>query len=123
MVPTLPRFSSHAALPIADGVIGSSSGLRFGGSAPRGTRVSARATLCCTIGSAPLCALQRLLPVARPVFGHLRCELEHAQEVVKKGIKEGKRIARGVADQAVKAGVEYLPEPFRGPGKKLRCKM
>ena len=42
-----------------------------------------------------------------------------AQEVVKKGIKEGKKIARGVADQAVKAGVEYLPEAFRGPAEGL----
>jgi hypothetical protein len=38
-----------------------------------------------------------------------------AQNVVKQGIKEGKKIARGVADTAVKAGVEYLPEAFRGP--------
>ena len=42
-----------------------------------------------------------------------------AQEVVKKGIKEGKKIARGVANQAVKAGVEYLPEAFRGPAEGL----
>ena len=42
-----------------------------------------------------------------------------AQEVVKKGIQEGKKIARGVADQAVKAGVEYLPEAFRGPAEGL----
>ena len=42
-----------------------------------------------------------------------------AQEVVKKGIQEGKKIARGVADQAVKAGVEYLPEAFRGPAQGL----
>lgn len=38
-----------------------------------------------------------------------------AQQVVKKGIDEGRKIARGVADTAVKAGVEYLPESFRGP--------
>lgn len=38
-----------------------------------------------------------------------------AQDVVKKGIAEGRKIARGVADTAVKAGVEYLPESFRGP--------
>ena len=38
-----------------------------------------------------------------------------AQNVVKQGIKEGRKIARGVADTAVKAGVEYLPEAFRGP--------
>ena len=38
-----------------------------------------------------------------------------AQQVVKKGIAEGRKIARGVADTAVKAGVEYLPESFRGP--------
>ena len=42
-----------------------------------------------------------------------------AQNVVKQGIKEGKKIARGVADQAVKAGVEYLPEAFRGPAEGL----
>lgn len=42
-----------------------------------------------------------------------------AQDVVKKGIQEGKRIARGVANQAVKAGVEYLPEAFRGPAEGL----
>jgi hypothetical protein len=38
-----------------------------------------------------------------------------AQKVVKQGLSEGKRIARGVADAAVKAGVDYLPESFRGP--------
>ena len=38
-----------------------------------------------------------------------------AQQVVKKGIAEGKKIARGVADSAVKAGIDYLPESFRGP--------
>jgi hypothetical protein len=38
-----------------------------------------------------------------------------AQQVVKKGIAEGKKIARGVADSAVKAGIDYLPEAFRGP--------
>ena len=42
-----------------------------------------------------------------------------AQDVVKKGIQEGKRIARGVADTAVKAGVEYLPEGLRGPAESL----
>ena len=38
-----------------------------------------------------------------------------AQRVVKQGLSEGKKIARGVADAAVKAGVDYLPESFRGP--------
>ena len=42
-----------------------------------------------------------------------------AQDVVKKGIQEGKRIARGVADTAVRAGVEYLPEALRGPAESL----
>ena len=42
-----------------------------------------------------------------------------AQDVVKKGIQEGKRIARGVADTAVRAGVEYLPEGLRGPAESL----
>ena len=42
-----------------------------------------------------------------------------AQDVVKKGIQEGKRIARGVADTAVRAGVEYLPEGLRGPAEGL----
>jgi hypothetical protein len=42
-----------------------------------------------------------------------------AQDVVKKGIQEGKRIARGVADTAVKAGIEYLPEGLRGPAESL----
>ena len=38
-----------------------------------------------------------------------------AQNVVKQGLSEGKKIARGVADAAVKAGIDYLPESFRGP--------
>ena len=38
-----------------------------------------------------------------------------AQKVVKQGLSEGKKIARGVADAAVKAGIDYLPESFRGP--------
>ena len=42
-----------------------------------------------------------------------------AQDVIKKGIQEGKRIARGVADTAVKAGIEYLPEGLRGPAESL----
>eukprot|EP01046_Picozoa_sp_COSAG06_P020382 COSAG06_NODE_1488_length_9290_cov_4.140899_10_plen_212_part_00 len=42
-----------------------------------------------------------------------------AQQVVKKGLAEGKRIARGVADAAVKAGIDKLPDGFQGPVESL----
>jgi hypothetical protein len=45
-----------------------------------------------------------------------------AQNVVKKGIEQGKKIARGVADEAVEAGVEYLPGVLQGPAKGLATK-
>eukprot|EP01043_Picozoa_sp_COSAG02_P057206 COSAG02_NODE_6905_length_3296_cov_2.525493_2_plen_161_part_00 len=45
-----------------------------------------------------------------------------AQDVVKKGIEQGKKIARGVADEAVDAGVDYLPSVLQGPAKGLATK-